>query len=286
MPREGLAFRMRRKLWTLLSDEKSWARHNLTNFRDRERFGVISRPNYLYGMLRAADLAKYCGKKSVTVIEFGVASGAGLLNMIELAPLIERETNVRLRIVGFDTGKGLPTVEGYKDHPELWTPGDFTNEDRDGLIRRLDGRAEIIWGDIADTVGPFSDAIDEAAPIGFVAIDVDIYSATTQALRCLTRSPEKYTLAVSMYFDDVAMFFANDWCGELAAISEFNIQNNLRKIGIDRSLPGQRPEKTETWYPQMYVCHVLDHELRQAAQSRNKLSITDHYNFIGTRHLI
>jgi hypothetical protein len=283
---EKLSFRMRRKLWTLLSDEKSWARHNLTKFRDRERFGIISRPNYLYGMLRAADLAKYCGKECVTVLEFGVASGAGLLNMVELASLIERETGVRLRIVGFDTGKGLPAVEGYKDHPELWNPGDFTNEDKEGLIRRLDGRAEIIWGDIADTIGPFTDAIDQAAPIGFVAIDVDIYSATTQALRCLTQSPEKYTPAVSMYFDDIGMFFANEWCGELAAISEFNAKNQLRKIGIDRSLPGQRPAKTDAWYSQMYVCHVLDHELRQKPQSRHHLSIAEHQDFIGAKHLI
>lgn len=286
MSSEELAYRIRRKLWTLLIGERSWAQHNLVNFRDRELFGVISRPNYVYGMLRAADMAKYCGKKSVTVIEFGVASGAGLLNMIELAPLIERETGVRLRIVGFDTGKGLPAVEGYKDHPELWTPGDFTIEDREGLLHRLDGRAEMIWGDIAETVGSFAHAIDEAAPIGFVSIDVDIYSATTHALRCLTQSPEKYNPAVSLYFDDVGFFFANEWCGELAAISEFNAQHQLRKIGIDRSLPGRRPARAESWYSQMYVCHTLDHELRQKARSRHELTITEHQEFIAARHLI
>jgi len=65
---------------------------------------LISRVNYLYGMLRVADVAKYFGKKCVTVIEFGVASGAGLLNMADVAPLIEEETGVKLRIAGFDTG--------------------------------------------------------------------------------------------------------------------------------------------------------------------------------------
>jgi tRNA G46 methylase TrmB len=55
-------------------------------------------------MLRVADVAKYFGKKCVTVIEFGVASGAGLLNMADVAPLIEEETGVKLRIAGFDTG--------------------------------------------------------------------------------------------------------------------------------------------------------------------------------------
>jgi hypothetical protein len=94
--------------------------------------------------------------------DFGVASGAGLLTMIEIAPLIEAETGVRLRIVGFDTGKGLPSVEGYKDHPELWRPGDFTTEDKESLVRRLDGRAQLIWGDIAETAGPFTDASQNA----------------------------------------------------------------------------------------------------------------------------
>ena len=98
MRSKGWLAGLRRKLWTLLINEGSWARHNLNSFRDRELFGVISRPNYAYGILRAADMAKYCGKKNVIVIEFGVASGAGLLNMIELAPLIERETGVGLRI--------------------------------------------------------------------------------------------------------------------------------------------------------------------------------------------
>jgi hypothetical protein len=86
------------------------------DFRTRERFGLITRANYAYGMLRAADMARCFGKKRVTVIEFGVASGAGLLNMVNLAPIIETETGIELRIVGFYTGAGLPPVQGYKDH--------------------------------------------------------------------------------------------------------------------------------------------------------------------------
>ena len=105
------------------------------DFRTREQHGLIGRPNYLYGMLRAADCAKYFGKTSVTAIEFGVASGAGLVNMVDLAELITKETGVKFRIVGFDTGAGLPTIEGYKDHPEIWNPGDFAMEDRPALLK-------------------------------------------------------------------------------------------------------------------------------------------------------
>ncbi|MGO9826839.1 MAG: hypothetical protein ACLP0B_25650 [Steroidobacteraceae bacterium] len=106
-------------------------------------------------------------------------------------------------------------------------------------MQKLGGRAEIIWGDIADTIGSFTDSINDAAPLGFISVDVDIYSATTMALRCLTGRPEKYNPGTSMYFDDVSFFFANDWAPELVAIAEFNEQHELRKIGLDRSLPGR-----------------------------------------------
>src|SRR5260221_10063549 len=182
--------------------------------------------------------------------------------MTSLAPAVQNETGVELRIVGFDTGRGLPDIQGYKDHPELWCQGDFTIEDRDALVRKLGNRAEIIWGDIADTIGPFTDSLDAAAPLGFVSVDVDLYSASRTALRRLTGRADKYNPAISMYFDDVSFFFANRWAGELLAIAEFNEENVFRKIGRDRSLPGRRPLKAESWYSAMYVCHILDHDAR------------------------
>ncbi len=280
----GLIIKITKTIWARLLGEESWI-DRYGDFRMRERYGLISRANYLYGMLRAADVAKYFGKKCVTVIEFGVASGAGLLNMADLAPLIETETGVKLRIVGFDTGQGLPAVHGYKDHAELWNPGDFEMDNREELLRKLGGRAEIIWGDIASTIDPFTDTIDPSAPLGFISVDVDLYSATKVALRCLGGSPEKYTPAISMYFDDVSFFFANEWAGELAAIAEFNEEHKLRKIDHDRSLPGHRPLKSAQWYAAMYVCHVLDHEARQTPQRRQKLAIGAHHDFIAARFL-
>jgi hypothetical protein len=276
--------KLNRKIWTGILGEASWI-DRYGDFRTRECHGLITRANYLYGMLRAADVARYFGKKRVTVIEFGVASGSGLLNMISLASKVEKETGIEFRIVGFDTGHGLPPVQGYKDHPELWNSGDFAMEDRETLVRKLGGRAEIIWGDIIDTIGPFTDAIDSSAPLGFISVDVDIYSASKAALRCLTSRPEKYNPGVSMYFDDVSFFFANEWAGELAAISEFNEEHELRKIGRDRSLPGDRPAKAESWYSAMYVCHVLDHEARQTSRKRQQLTIDAHADFMSSRFL-
>jgi len=128
--------------------------------------------------------------------------------------------------------------------------------------------------------------VDESAPLGFISIDVDLYTATVAALRCLTNDPNKYNPAISMYFDDVGFFFANDWAGELAAISEFNSEHEFRKIGPDRSLPGLHPTKMESWYPSMYVCHILDHEARQRPRERQHLTIGAHWDFMMSQGLV
>jgi hypothetical protein len=280
----GLALRIKRKAWKQVLGEKSWILHN-EDFRAHERSGLVNRPNYAYGMLRAADGAKYFGHKSVTVIEFGVASGAGLLNMADLAGIIEAETGIKFRVIGFDTGAGLPTVQGYKDHPEIWNSGDFAMEDREGLIKKLDGRAEVIWGDIGETIKPFTAKLTSESPVGFISIDVDIYSGTKSALQVLDGSTDKYLPGISMYFDDVSFFFANKWAGELAAIEEFNAATEQRKIDHDRSLVWHRPPQLDSWYSTMYVCHMLDHPARQSPLDRPKLTIEEHAEFMKTRFL-
>ena len=139
------ANKVNRKIYKSLFGETAWVKRT-GDFRTRERFGLIERANYVYGMLRAADCAKYFGLRRVTAIEFGVASGAGLLNMAEAARLIENETGISFNVVGFDTGAGLPGIVGFKDHPEIWNPGDFAMEDREGLVRKLGGRAKSDMG--------------------------------------------------------------------------------------------------------------------------------------------
>ena len=278
----SLIGRINRKFWTKLFSEEFYI-DKRENFRIRERYGLISRPNYIYGMLRAADNAKYIGVKSITVVEMGVASGAGLINMIECADLITRETGITFRIVGFDTGSGLPSVEGYKDHPEIWNPGDFAMEDRSVLEKKIEGRATILWGDIDNTVDGFTASLSEGCPLGFLSVDVDIYSATKAGLRCLTDDARKYLPGVSMYFDDVSFFYANDWCGELLAINEFNAAHDMRKIGLDRSLD-DRP-RPQGWHSQMFVCHVLDHPVRQSTRARESLTIRDHHKFMQVANI-
>jgi hypothetical protein len=231
-------------------------------------------------MLRAADMARFAGKRKATVCEFGVATGNGLMNMVEIAAKIKIETGIELRVVGLDSGQGLPVIEGYKDHPEIWSPGDFAMTNRQDLERRIGDKAELIFGDIRDTIDGFVASLDVSEPLGFISVDVDVYSGSKSALRTLTGHPELCTPAVSLFFDDTQFFFANRWCGELLAIDEFNLENTMRKIDVDRSLPGHRADLNCPWYRAMFVCHILDHEMRIKPQPREKLSLEDHFKFM------
>lgn len=267
----------------IYGEDRWFERHG--SFREREARGLVERPNYCYGMLRAADQARCFEHREVTVLEFGVASGAGLLNMVELAREIRGETGIEFKILGFDAGGGLPRVHGYRDHAELWRDGDFAMEDREDLLRRLGNEAQIIFGDINQTVDDFVRSLSPQSPVGFVSIDVDIYTAAAGALRSLLGQPELYLPAISMYFDDTSFFYANEWAGELLAIREFNDRNEFRKIGVDRSLPGGRPKQAAAWYKAMHVCHVLDHEVRNKGFERNKLTVDKHHEFMRSRFL-
>jgi hypothetical protein len=250
-------------------------RRTQMSLRSAEKHSLLNRPPYAYGLLRAADIASFFGKSETTVCEFGVAQGNGLLNMVELAQRITDETGIRFRIFGFDSGEGLTEIAGHKDHPEIWSKGDYPMFNKEELTDKLQGRAELIIGDIKDTVHGFVDSdLDPDSPLGFVSIDVDIYSSTAYALTCLLGGHELYTPAVSVYLDDASTFFSNRWCGELAAVEEFNAANELRKIDVDRTLPGSRTERGEVWFERMYVCHVLDHDARTRVDPTRRTKMT------------
>lgn len=269
-----------RKIWRRVRSEHSWTAR-VGDFREKELCGLINRPNYTYGMLRAADVARFFGLSAVTVCEFGVATGRGVKNMIEVAGRIQAETGVRFRIVGFDTGAGLPTLEGPKDHPEMWSGGDFAMGDPEKLRAELGGKAELILGDIKDTIKGFRETLTPDCPLGFVSIDVDIYTGTVAALRVLEGPPERYLPAISFYFDDVGSYFNNDVCGELGAINEHNRDHPGRPINVDRSLPGRRVDPVAPWYRSMYVGHILDHQARARPRERSALSLQEHLDFMA-----
>ncbi|MFN2166416.1 MAG: hypothetical protein ACK2U9_09150, partial [Anaerolineae bacterium] len=59
----------------------------------------------------------------------------------------------------------------------------------------------------------------------------------------------------------------------------------MRKIGLDRSLPGNRPLKNMNWYNRMYVCHILDHELRTRTRTQEQISVIANYRYMTENYL-
>ncbi len=252
-------------------------------FREKVRFDLVPRPNYAFGLLAAADIARFCGIQKLTAIECGVAEGYGLLNLCEVARMVTQETGVQFDIIGFDTGQGLPTINDYRDHPEIWTEGDFPTTDRDALMDRLPENADIIWGDVKDTIPAFMNLLNKDAPVGFVSMDVDIYRSTKDALALFLGAPELCLPVTVTYFDDtlgspqrMGSLFRNRWSGQLLAIDEFNAENKTRKLDIIRTLKFRRPLEKEQWLDQIYALHVLDHPLRSQSGREDALRIQAH----------
>jgi hypothetical protein len=236
------------------------------SLRARVAFDLVVRQQHAFGLLKAADIARASGADVVTVLEFGVSSGAGLLNLCDIARRVTRATGVRFQMVGFDTGHGMPPPADYRDHPEYYSSGDFPMN-RSALTAKLPSNCQVIYGDIAQTVPEFRARLTRTAPIGFVSLDVDYYSSTRAALQLFDEpDAEKYLPLIVIYLDDVAFDGHNEWCGELLAVAEFNADHPRRKIGKYNFLRNTRIFKNPTWIDHMYALHVLDHPWREPSR--------------------
>src|SRR5688572_7238980 len=87
------------------------------SLRQKINFDVVLRPQHAYGLLEAAEIAKETGIKTVSVVEFGVAAGSGLLNIAHIAQRVQKATGINFKIYGFDTGEGMPPARDFRDHP-------------------------------------------------------------------------------------------------------------------------------------------------------------------------
>jgi hypothetical protein len=223
----------------------------------RALWDISGRPAYLVGVHHAARRALREGMGAISVIEFGVAGGDGLLALQREAAAVERELGVVIRVFGFDNGPaGLPEFIGdHRDHPDKWKPGDFPM-DVPLLRSRLAPRTSLVLGDVAETAPRFFDD-PEVPPVGFVAFDLDLYSSTAAALRILSL-PNKRTLDhVPLYFDDVAHSISHRFAGELLAIDEFNRDNDDVKIDRWRGIENDRPFPEASYLGKMYMAHDL-----------------------------
>ncbi|HEY0104787.1 MAG TPA: hypothetical protein VGB91_01795 [Rhizomicrobium sp.] len=251
-------------------------------FRRKVDFDLVIRPQYAYPILRAADLAREWGYDKLTLLEFGVASGTGLLNICHIAERVTRETGIQFRIVGFDTGTGMPPPVDYRDLPEIYQEGDFPM-DIERLKAALPANCELVLGPIAQTLPAFLKTVPAEAPIGFASIDVDYYSSAKEALEIFRAAPEKYLPLVPVYLDDIGDITVNPWVGEALAVNEFNGENALRKIAPWTMLRARRICKNAKWIDHIYGVHVHDHRIR-TPKGRTAPRQTIDNEFLGIRY--
>ncbi|GEP09955.1 class I SAM-dependent methyltransferase [Methylobacterium gnaphalii] len=237
------------------------------SYRTKVEFDLMVRQQYAFPVLFAADAAKKLGLSKIVVLEFGVATGAGLMNLCQLAERTERETGVTIEVVGFDTGTGMPPALDYRDLPEYFQEGDFPM-DFEALRQALPPRARLVIGPVEETIPDFLATVMEDAPIGFISIDVDYYSSAVHTLPILTGRPEQYLPITPVYLDDVAMDGANPWNGELLAVAEFNVAQPLRKVAPFTLLRSKRIFKNAGWIDRMYAAHIHNHPTRTPATAK------------------
>lgn len=226
--------------------------------KTRALWDLSKRPHYLLGVLTAAEQALKQKVSEISVIEFGVAGGDGLVTLQREAEAVERETGIGIKVYGFDMGpQGLPTFIGdYRDHPDGWQRGDFPM-DEPALRSRLTNRTTLILGNVRDTVSGFFKNF-QPPPIGFVSIDLDLYSSTLDALQIFTLSDTRMLWHVPLYFDDIEFLFNSKFAGELLAIHEFNEQSSQVKIDRWYGVKAGRPFSERLFLENLYVAHDLE----------------------------
>jgi hypothetical protein len=229
-------------------------------YLEQLRRDASPRPHYGFIVLNAAVLAKALGKSAVTVIEFGVAQGAGLTVMENHAMIIETCTGVRIDVVGFDNGTGLPEHRlDYRDAPHVWQPGMFRMNEAE--LRAKLTRATLVLGDVAGTVAEFCRRSD-LAPVGAISFDLDYYSSTKSAFGIFDLPAHARLPRIFCYFDDLfgnSPFQAfNEHIGQQLAIREYNAAHegckltSLPQLMFMRRIPS-------LWNQRIVVHHDFEH---------------------------
>ena len=229
-------------------------------------FDVVRRRHYAYCTLAAADLAKSRGLDAITIVEFGVADGNGLLNICDIARHVSSINRIRIDVLGFDSGCGMPPPRDYRDHPDLYQEGDFPMNVA-AIHNALPPNGKLVLGEFSVTVPRFMRQLSPRAPVGFAAIDVDYYFSAVEALSLFRdHDPQKYLPNTLLYLDDIIDVSNSRFTGERLAVEEFNGAHVMRKIDRHRFLRSERIFKNARWIDQIYVLHVLDHPVMQQAK--------------------
>ena len=228
------------------------------NYPELIRWGAVERPHYAYIVYQAAELARRLGVQRISVIEFGVAGGRGLLNLEHHAKRVSQLTGVNIDVYGFDTGEGLPPPIDYRDLPYIWKSSHF-RMDQHALQAKLKN-ARLVLGNVADTVGSFVEQY-APAPIGAIAFDLDYYSSTIEAFRIFNIPEARRQPRIFCYFDDI---FSSDLghvgpaVGVPLAINEFN-RNNTESVLSELNHLEFEYRPVRRWHRQIYSFCDFDH---------------------------
>lgn len=219
---------------------------------------ALDRLEYAFGVKQAVYLATRLSLPSVSVIEFGVAGGTGLLALEQYALEIGRAHGIEVEVYGFDLGSGLPAPSDYRDLGYVWKRGAY-KMDADSLRKRLNV-AQLLLGDVKETVPQFL-ALHHA-PIGFISFDLDFYSSTRNAFRIFDCPDEHVLPRIFCFFDDIVSDGHQLHCeevGELLAIREFN-ENSNGKANLS-ACPILKPGTVfpAVWQDQLRVYHRFEH---------------------------
>lgn len=225
---------------------------------DRIHFDKYSYPQYAYGVYFACMQARMLGHEATTVIEFGVAGGNGLVALEKAASEVGDFFGVRVAVIGFDNGAGLPASEDLRDMIYWYQPTAFAMDEQ-GLRCRLNS-ATLHIGRITDTL---DEALgDLKGPIGFCAFDMDYYSSTRDALKIFEAPTATRQPRVLIYADDI--FGYHDLnvtscdVGEEFAFEEFNNRHSDAKIRPVRGLRYKRPVPA-MWNDKIFALHDFSH---------------------------
>jgi hypothetical protein len=230
-------------------------------------FDAVRYPSYAAGLQTACKYAALAGRTGFTAIEFGVAGGNGLVELSKYAARLAQRTGMNIKVVGFDAGSGLPISPDRRDAPWLWNPGDFPS-DVDRLRRLLPPETDLVVGRIQDTLPRWLNEKSHL-PIGFVSVDVDLYSGAAAICEAMASADVSFLLPfVSFYFDDALRFLTPRSTGELAAVSEFNSSNSNRQFDRDDWLGEDRPFADRLWLKRMYSLCCFDHPVMQGHKNR------------------
>lgn len=223
-------------------------------------------PQYAVAIWRAANVARAVGVDRISVLEFGVAQGDGLVACEELAEATGRIWGVKMDVYGFDGAAGLPEISDYRDCPQCWDAGLFPMDK--GKLQDMLKKATLITGDLAITWPEF--LLSDHALIGAMLVDVDYYSSTVPILAGLEMGSEKFLPIVNMYFDDIGGSL--EFQGEALAIREFNQRNSMIKISPEDESFGEFNFGGRRYgFSKLKACMFYGHQLFTSSGFRQKI---------------